>query len=173
MFKHSLKLTRYLIITAPILAALVSCGEMKTPREIQRLQNREELNQRYQELKEVVGDYEGTLFEARSGLNKPLRLSIVLTGQPNPGDGIPDETVAPTLSASLEYFYDQTQPNGYTTFNFTQSDYDSQTRLIRFFSSKPEGSLLGTLSKDGTTIKGSWSMSTRGLLGKFKISKTN
>ncbi len=164
-----------IFLSGLILVTLVfldSCGGSLTPRERQKIQNHEDINQRFDEIRGFTGEYEGLLESTESGRSEPFRINVVISGESYSGDGIPDETTAPTLSASLNYYTSEPIRGQYITISFNKSDFDSDTRRVKFFSGQPEGSLIGFFSKDGNTFIGEWSNTASGFMGKFKVIRT-
>ena len=147
--------------------ALIGCGDLKTPRELQTLRNREQINQRLAEIKPLVGDYEGTLLNARSALNEPFRMSIVIAGEPFGGGNIPDETTAPTLRASVTSYTNSLNSGTYIIVPFNRSDYDAKSKNLSFYSDEPQGSLL--ILVEGKRLTGSWNVVSRGMIGNFDV----
>jgi hypothetical protein len=167
-YTQSRSLIAALCLIFPLLS---SCGEETTPRDLNRIQNREDLNQRYKELQPLVGEYEGTLYEVDSDRTSPFRLVLSLSGVSYPQKDLPGETTAPSLAASAYYFTLDTLSSSYVTLPFNHSDFDPSTDYIQFFGENPKGSLSADISEDRTTLKGEWRNIARGLIGFFNVSK--
>lgn len=154
-----------------VLSSFWGCGGGKTPYDLQKDRNREEINRRKAEIKGLVGEYDGTLLEKRSARSQFIRLYIVLSGEPFPKDGVPDETTAPTLSANIDYYGSGSSSGIYDHFEFEHSDYDASQRQITFYSVKPEGSLEIEIKEQGRVLEGIWSIVTRGQMGTFHVER--
>lgn len=151
-----------------VLLPLFGCGANDTNRDQQRAQVREEIEIRRAELKPLVGEYEGELFEERLGLNRPFRVIITMSGQNYEGDKIPDETASPTLRATIQYFA-QSDNGFYVNFKFTKSDIDIDNKKLWFYSSDPNATL--EIDFEENTLTGQWSVDSRGVMGNFTAVK--
>ncbi|MCM2279870.1 MAG: hypothetical protein NDJ89_17485 [Oligoflexia bacterium] len=158
------------VIVLPLALALSACGDPKSPREILQTRNREQINQRLAELEPLTGEYEGKLREERSGMETPIRLNIVLSGEAYEGAGIPEETAMPALSASVTVYTLETRSERSTPIAFGRSDYDSVSGRLKFFRDR-DASLRITVSPDRSTLWGRWDDAIRGRIGDFEVRK--
>ena len=159
-----------LFILASMFILLSHCGDSRTPRDIEVTRKREQISQRLIEIEPLIGSYEGPFLDARTNRHSRLRLNIVQSGKQFNSDNVPDEIVAPTLSASALLYGVDSAENTYTTFSFTRSDYDAKTGALIFYSDDPAGSLFATTTEQDRLV-GNWMVNTKGVLGSFDLVK--
>jgi len=155
------------ILLLALFPSLFGCGDPKTPSDSEKLRKRDEINLLIRKLTPYVGEYEGTILDARTNMNERFKLNIVMSGNPFDGSNTPDEITAPSLAASALVFVSDS--SSYITVQFDRSDYDLNNAQINFYSSDPKGSLR-TSAKENR-IQGLWENSTRGLIGTIDVAK--
>lgn len=168
----------FIVLASSMSIALFGCGDLKATRDILQERNREQIAQRKSELQPLVGQYEGSLLDARSDRRTRFRLNIVMSGAPYEGAGIPEDTITPTVAASAIYSMDK-NGNNYVTVEFSNSDYNAKTGELNLFSdikgSTLQMNVVNRMTKDMTesveTLTGTWFNNNRGTIGTFDVSR--
>lgn len=142
----------------------VGCGEDRIPRDVQRERAREQMSLRQAEIDPVMGEYEGTLHEARSDREAPFRINLIPAGESYEA-GVPDEIKAPTIAASVYYYAPDSVNSNHVDASFDGSDYDAKSGTLRLFMGKTD--TINSTIKSGK-ISGIWTNAARGVIGTFE-----